>query len=77
MGKREAAVETAKPAPNKGGKMKKVLAVIFYALALALYIAVTVALCFRRRDRLAVFHGGCFWDHAGRCFLDLRSYGVF
>ena len=42
MGKREAAVETAKPAPNKGGKMKKVLAVIFYALALAIYIAVTV-----------------------------------
>ena len=42
MGKREAAVEAADPAPNKGGKMKRVLAAIFYALALAVYIAVTV-----------------------------------
>jgi len=41
MGKRELA-DMTNPAPNKSGKMKKVLAVIFYALALAIYIAVTV-----------------------------------
>ncbi len=41
MGKREA-VDVTNPAPNKGGKLKKVLAVIFYVLALAVYIAVTV-----------------------------------
>ena len=42
MAKREIA-DMTNPAPAaKGGKMKKVLAVIFYALALAVYVAVTV-----------------------------------
>ena len=41
MGKRET-IDMTNPAPAKGGKKKKVLAAIFYALALAVYIAVTV-----------------------------------
>ena len=41
MGKREL-VDMTNPAPAKGGKMKKVSAAIFYSLALAVYIAVTV-----------------------------------
>ena len=41
MAKREVA-DMTNPAPAKGGKMKKVLAVIFYALVLAVYVAVTV-----------------------------------
>ena len=41
MAKREVA-DMTNPAPARGGKMKKVLAVVFYALALAVYVAVTV-----------------------------------